>query len=76
MNLITPVVQAIPTYLMVTFKLKKGVCEDFDAIVRKFWWSTFRNKNRFLALKPWKDICKPKSARGLGFLHFSNFNLA
>nr|XP_048330864.1 uncharacterized protein LOC125422764 [Ziziphus jujuba var. spinosa] len=42
-TLIKSVVQAIPSYTMSTFLLPVNVCEDMDAIVRKFWWESKPN---------------------------------
>ena len=73
-TLIKAVVQAIPTYSMSIFKIPKGVCEEMDVITRRFWWGVKSGKHNYLALKAWKDICKPKEVGGLGFLRFTDFN--
>lgn len=53
-----------------------GVCNELDSMVRKFWWNAKPNAKNFLALKAWKDICKPKNLRGLGFRKFRDVNSA
>ena len=36
--LIKTVAQAIPTYSMSLFKLPKGLCNDINFIIAKYWW--------------------------------------
>lgn len=36
-TLIKSVVQSIPTYTMATFHLLVFICQDLDAMVRRFW---------------------------------------
>ncbi|KAH7547090.1 hypothetical protein FEM48_Zijuj01G0270200 [Ziziphus jujuba var. spinosa] len=66
----------MPTYSMTTFLLPSGVYDDLDGLVRKFWWESKPNAIGYLALKAWKDICKPKEFGGLGFRKFKDMNLA
>lgn len=75
-TLIKSVIQAMPTYMMATYLLPLKVCEDLDALVRKFWWETKPKASGFLALKAWKDVYKPKELGGFGFRKFRDFNLA
>ncbi|KAH7542709.1 hypothetical protein FEM48_Zijuj02G0103000 [Ziziphus jujuba var. spinosa] len=75
-TLIKSMVQEIPCYTMSTFLLPSSLCEDLDAIVRKFWWETKPNASGFFPLKAWKDLCKPKEMGGLGFRRFKDMNLA
>ena len=35
--LIKTVIQAIPTYVMGCFKLPLGLCNEIEAMVKKFW---------------------------------------
>lgn len=74
--LIKTVAQSIPCYTMSTFLLPKTLNNDLDAILWKFWWQANHKSSGFLAFKSWKDLCKLKDARGLGFRRFSDFNLA
>lgn len=62
--LIKTMVQAIPTYTMSTFKLPSGVCNDLDRALKRFWWSSKQKSGRYLALKKWDDIYKPKEQGG------------
>ena len=36
--LIKVVIQAIPTFSMVCFKLSLGLCHDIEALIKKFGW--------------------------------------
>ena len=75
-TLIKSVIQAIPIYTMATYKIPAAVCHDLDTLVRRFWWGAKPSNAHYLALKAWKDICKPKSMGGLGFRLFKDMNLA
>lgn len=74
--LIKLVAQAIPTYIMSMFRVPTTLCKDLDRLVKRFWWSADSKGGRYLALKSWDDICKPKDAGGLGFQKFSDINWA
>lgn len=59
-TLISSVIQTIPTYTMSTFRISYDLCKDLDAMVRRFWWGHKEGSKRYLALKAWKDLCRPK----------------
>lgn len=75
-TLLKSVVQAIPIYSMETFKIPRGIYDELDALVRKFWWKTKPNSSGFLTLKAWNEICKSKEFGGFGIRRFRDFNSA
>ena len=75
-TLIKTVAQASPIYGMSAFKFPKGLCEDLNAIVRKFWWNPKKEDNRFYTPMTWSNLCRPLSDGGLGFRPFESFNEA
>ncbi|KAF3438786.1 hypothetical protein FNV43_RR21551 [Rhamnella rubrinervis] len=74
--LIKSVIQAVPIYTMSTFKIPITVCKELDKITKRFWWEAKMKSRHYLALKAWKDVCKPKRNGGLGFRLFKEMNLA
>lgn len=74
--LIKAIAQTIPTYTMTTFRLPISTCKEMNSVVKRFWWTTNSKCGKYLAMKSWEAICKPKEHGGLGFKKFSNFNLA
>ena len=60
---------------MTTFRIPSSVCKELDSLVKRFWWGA-KPGEKFLALKAWKDICKPKAMGGLGFRLFKDINTA
>jgi hypothetical protein len=75
-TLIKSVAQACPMYAMSTSKFPKKLCNDLDAVVRKFWWSPRKEGNKCYSPLAWSELCKPLSFGGLGFQSFENFNEA
>uniref|UniRef100_A0A803NSP5 CCHC-type domain-containing protein n=1 Tax=Cannabis sativa TaxID=3483 RepID=A0A803NSP5_CANSA len=75
-TLINSVLSSIPIYTMSCFLLPKSVCELLDKLVRKFWWVGCSDKQRYLSLLNWDEICKPKACGGLGIKKFHDMNLA
>lgn len=59
-NYFNPVSGSSDTGTMATFKVQKGMCNDLDKMVRRFWWGTKEGSNRVLDLKSWNMICRPK----------------
>lgn len=74
--LIQSVIQAIPSYTMATFRVPYMLCKELDMCVKKLWWSSGNKNGRYMALRPWEDLCKPKIAGGLGFRRFVDINIA
>ena len=60
---------------MSCFQLPKGLCEEIEGMMRKFWWGQMRQGNR-IAWVSWKSLCKSKLNGGMGFWNLQAFNLA
>ena len=71
--LVKAVIQVIPTYTISCFKLPKGLINDIEMLIRKFWWG-YRGEQRKIHRVSWEKMCWPKSERGMGFKELSKFN--
>ena len=71
--LLKAVVQAIPAYAMSCFKLPISLCNDIEALIRKFWWGQ-RGNQRKIHWTSWHSLCKPKCMGGMGFKDLQTFN--
>ena len=73
--LIKVVAQAIPTYTMSCFQLPKGLCDEIESMMKRFWWGQ-RGQESKVAWLSWKKLCKSKLKGGMGFRNLQAFNLA
>ena len=73
--LIKAVTQAIPVYTMSCFQLPKGLCDDIEGMMRRFWWGQHGQESR-IAWVSWKHLCKSKLKGGMGFRNLQAFKLA
>ena len=73
--LIKTIAQAIPTYSMNLFKLPKGLCNDINSILAKYWWGKTNNEKKIHWIN-WKRLSNPKKKGGMGFQDINSFNLA
>ena len=71
--LLKAVVQAIPTFAMSCFKLPVGLCDEIEALIRKFYWGQ-KGEQRKVHWKRWDVLCKPKAEGGMGFKELAKFN--
>ena len=71
--LVKAVIQAIPTHTMSCFKLPKGLINEIEALIRKFWWG-YRGDQRKIHWIAWDKMCKPKGEGGMGFRELGKFN--
>ena len=71
--LLKAAVQAIPTFAMSCFKLPGGLCDEIEALIRKFFWGQ-KGEQRKIHWKKWEVLCKPKSKGGMGFKDLGKFN--
>ena len=67
--------QAVPTYTMSCFLISKGLCEEIEGMIRKFWQGQRQEKSE-IAWVSWEKMCKSKSNCGIGFHNFQAFNQA
>lgn len=73
--LIKSVAQAISTFSMSCFLLPRGLCQNIDTMIRKFYWGS-KNGERKAAWVSWDVLTMPKYMGGLGFRDTYLFNLA
>lgn len=73
--LIKAVAQAIPTYAMSCFDLTKGLCDELNSLIGKWWWNQNDKENKIHWLS-WDKLTLPKKDGGLGFRDLHLFNLA
>ena len=74
--LVKSIAQAIPTYAMSCFELTKGLCDDLNSMIGKWWWSQNDNKDNKVHWLAWDKLTLPKNKGGLGFRDLYLFNLA
>lgn len=72
--MIKSVLQSIPTYVMVCFKLPEYLLHELETIISRFWWGD-GNKNKIHWVR-WDLLCDSKRDGGMGFRDLSSFNLA
>ena len=75
-NLINSVAQSMLIYTMSSFSIPNKVCNNLDALTRRFWWKPKQKEGRFLAWKAWDSLCYPRKSGGLGFKKAKNINFA
>jgi hypothetical protein len=73
--LISAVIQALPTYLMSCFQLPKGICEQIEQAMCRFWWGG-TDRHHKIHWKAKSAIFRSKLAGGLGFRDMHLFNKA
>jgi len=68
------VLQAIPSYVMQTSMIPKGLCDVIDHKYKGFIWGD-THRQRQVHLTSWGSICTPKSYAWLGLRTARNMNL-
>jgi hypothetical protein len=74
-TLIKSVAQALPTHVMGVFKMSAGFCDQYEKLIRDFWWGDDDNQRKVHWLA-WENMIKPKCKGGIGFRDISLFNQA
>ena len=69
------VVQAIPTFVMICFKLPLSLCHDIEVVIKNFFWGQ-QGERRKIHWKKWETLCLSKKDGGLNFKDLSKFNEA
>ncbi|CAN6844165.1 unnamed protein product [Brassica oleracea] len=73
--LLKAVATAIPAYSMSCFLLPKRVLNQMTKAMRKFWWSSAKDKQGIPWIA-WSTIADSKSLGGLGIRDLTDFNIA
>lgn len=73
--LIKAMAQAISTYTMSYFQLPKGLYEEIEGMMRRFWWGQRQQESKIVWVS-WKNMCKSKLRGGMRFKDLQAFNLA
>ena len=73
--LIKTVAMARPVYTMNCFKLPKGICDDINTLLARYWWKN-GSEQRSMHWLAWKRLALPKKEGGLGFKDIESFNVA
>lgn len=73
--LIKSIAQAIPSHIMQSFLIPKGILKKMDGMIRDFFWG-FKDSqnNHHLYMKSWAAICLPKRAGGVGIRRMKEHN--
>jgi hypothetical protein len=58
-TLIKGVAQALPAFVMSVFKLTNGFCDQFEKLIRDFWWGDDLN-HRKVHWASWENLIKQK----------------
>ncbi|CAM8991132.1 unnamed protein product [Rhodiola kirilowii] len=67
------VLQALPIYAMMCYKLPTAVCKRLSGLMRKFWWSNDVD-NRAIHWTNQTQLSMPKNQGGLNFRDLALFN--
>ncbi|KAL9671188.1 hypothetical protein QQ045_008754 [Rhodiola kirilowii] len=67
------VLQALPIYAMMCYKLPAAVCKRLSGLMRKFWWSN-NVDNRAIHWTNQTQLSMPKNRGGLNFRDLALFN--
>ncbi|CAM8905799.1 unnamed protein product [Rhodiola kirilowii] len=71
--LIKAILQAVPTYAMMCFKLPESLCKRIVGIVSRYWWNN-KGGGKCVYWGSYKLLCRSKEIGGLGLRDFGSFN--
>ncbi|KAL8114965.1 hypothetical protein AgCh_021696 [Apium graveolens] len=74
--LIKNVAQALPSYAMSVFLLPQGITNDMERMLARYWWRSKPKQDTGINWMSWSRLSKHKSAGGMGFRDFYDFNLS
>lgn len=74
--LLNSVLSSLPLYFCSVFALPSWVIKDIDKIRRGFFWKGKNKTNGFHCLANWKQICRPRTAGGVGIRNLQVANSA
>jgi hypothetical protein len=74
-TLIKVVPHAIPTYLMSSFLIPVGVCDQMERMICNFWWGSTTDQKKIHWVN-WRKMCTHKKLGGMGFRNLRAFNEA
>ena len=58
---------------MSCFKLPKGLIQEIEVMIRKFWWGCNGDSKKVHWVK-WEKLCQAKKCGGMGFKEIEKFN--
>ncbi|KAG7586565.1 Ribonuclease H domain [Arabidopsis thaliana x Arabidopsis arenosa] len=73
--LIKFIATALPTYTMSCFMLPKRLLSQITGQIRRFWWSSIRDKHKIPWIA-WSKMTALKQYGGMGFRDLNHFNVA
>lgn len=71
--LLKAVIQSIPTYTMLVFRLPKTLVREINVMMSKFWWR-FKENTQKISWMDWQGLGRSKNRGGLGFRELESFN--
>ncbi|KAL9661721.1 hypothetical protein QQ045_026549 [Rhodiola kirilowii] len=71
--LMKSILQAVPTFAMMCFKLPESLCKRIVSIIGRYWWNN-KGEGKSIHWGSYKLLCKAKDMGGLGFRDFGSFN--
>lgn len=73
--LIKAVLQPIPMYTMMCFKMPQSISATLNSVISNFWWGSSNSGNK-IHWGAWSKLTEPKAMGGMGFKDFEAFNIA